>query len=744
MMNQVFLKNGLPVVCQVPSPLLDEHSVLVEVHYSFISSGTERATIAQASKPLITQLASNINAYTIKIKECLKNHGFATTLALIKEKQHQTLPLGYSCSGKIIGVGKAVKNLYIGDFVACAGSEFAFHANIVKVPYQLVCKLATNNHLKHASITTIGSIALQGIRRANIQLGEKICILGLGLLGQLSTQLAKLSGAQIFGIDIQQSRLDLAQHYGAFRTFYNDENVVREILFATDHHGVDTTIITASSASGELLQQAMEITRRKGKVIIVGDIKLDFDRNPFYAKEIDLLISCSYGPGRYDTSYEQEGIDYPFAYVRWTEQRNLALFSSLIEQGQIDITQLISNEYAIENAADAFINLQKNSSLGTIISYTPSNEPPKNNAIVSQQNFVALPFIKPQKKIRVGVVGIGGFAKTKLLPTLQAINNVTIDALADINVAQLISLSKVYQATIVSNSYTQLASNRDLDAVVIATPHSIHTQQALHCMTYGKAVFLEKPAAINFEQLHTLAMFMLANPKSLLCVDFNRAHAPYIQKIKQALLNRRNPVIIQYSVNAGFLPLSHWTQSSAQGGRLIGEACHIIDLFCFLTDAHPRSLQISVLQTNNPSVSGTDNISMQLSMSDGSICSLLYTAQGNFKASKEYCSIFFDGKTIIMDDYKKLEGYGISKSFNASCSIGDKGHANLLKQFFKELSNDNPTMPIPFTRIYITTLISIVAHELALAGGGSYFFTDNDFIFDGTAFQFRASPNATL
>ena len=735
-MNQIFLQKGSPALLNVPQPLLDDNSVLVQVHYSFISSGTELATINNAAQSLVGKFAANIHTNSLKLRASIHEHGLAATVALLKEKQHQIIPLGYSCSGQVVAIGKNITQLHIGDYVACAGSEFAYHADIIKVPQNLTCKLASNKHLKQASITTIGAIALQGIRRANIQLGDKVCVIGLGLLGQLSVQLAKLSGAHVIGIDIQQERLDLAATQGASLVLNNnDGNCVNEVMFATGHHGADITIITAASASGALLQQAMELTRRKGKVILVGDVKLDFDRNPFYTKEIDLLISCSYGPGRYDTTYEAEGKDYPFAYVRWTEQRNMALFSNLVENGTLAIDALISHEHPITAIDTAFSKLQTQQSLGTVLAYHPTTMNPATVNPAGSGTITVLPFKKRAQTIRTGIVGVGGFSKTKLLPLINALKKVTITALVDTNTAQLISLGRVYGATSINNSYTKIVTDTELDAVVIATPHHLHARQTLDCLMYGKAVLVEKPLAVTFEQLKEVTAFMHQNPKSLVCVDFNRSHAPFIQKIKTAITQRKNPLLIHYRVNAGYLPLSHWTQSAANRGRLIGEACHIFELFCFLTDAQPVSLQINPLHPQSDNITTTDNFIAQVNMSDGSRCSLLYSSLGHNSMSKEYMELFFDGKSIIMDDYKKLEGFGLASSFNEDVKRADKGHQNLIAAFFASLDNETPKMPIPFERIYTTTLLSLIADKLARKGGGCYEFTPLDFSGDETAFQ---------
>jgi len=717
-MKQVFLKKGAAVIHEIPAPLLSPNTLLVQVHYSFISTGTEFATITASGTSLLQKATSNTKKSLDKVMGAIKDNGLSGTYALIQEKMHQYMPIGYSCTGQVIAIGANITNFRIGDYVACAGAQFANHANIVSVPENLVVKIVNQDFLKQTSLTTIGAIALQGVRRANLQLGESVCVIGLGLIGQLTVQLAKLSGSTIFGIDLVPSRLDLAREFGAQYT-YNpaQENLYKEIDFATGHKGVDTTIITAASASGEILQQAMNITRRKGKVILVGDVKLDFDRDAFYAKEIDLLISCSYGPGRYDQSYELEGHDYPYAYVRWTENRNMQFFASLVQEKKISIDKLIDHEFSVTNAEKAYEQLQSKQSLGIVLAY--EQEPIRFISEVSQKTSSKsyTPYKAPQNTLNIACVGVGGFAKTTLLPIITNIKNSKLVSIIDPNSSLGLTLSDVYK-TSYHNDYRTVCDNPDIHAVVIATPHYLHTEQALACLHSGKAVFVEKPAAVTFEQLEQLKTFFKNNTQSLYCADFNRSSAPIITKIKSVISKRNNPMMVTYRMNAGFLPLDHWTQSAQNRGRIIGEACHIFELFCFLTDAQPLSISVSALNPIQKSLTPTDNISVQLSMADGSSCTLLYTALGDSNAGKERMEIFFDGKTIVMQDYKELTGYGLPASFNTKSKNSDKGHKILLTQFFTQAQSQNFIAPIPISRILLATEISLIVDKLARSGGG--------------------------
>ncbi|MFH1254713.1 MAG: bi-domain-containing oxidoreductase [bacterium] len=732
-MKQVFLKKGQVKLYQIDIPLLDQNSILVRVDYSFISSGTEFATVAASGKSIFEKAYSNFNQNIQKVTGAIKDNGLAATFALIHEKLDTVMPLGYSCSGQVISVGKNVDGFFVGDYVACAGSGHANHADVVVVPKNLAVKIQNHKMLKQCSLTTIGAIALQGIRRANLELGQKVCVIGLGLIGQLTSQLAKLSGCQVYGIDVQESRLNLAKKLGADFMF-NPRNcdIIKEIEWATSQHGIDTTVITAAGKDGQIIQQAMQMTRRKGKVVLVGDVKIDFDRDPFYSKEIDFLISCSYGPGRYDDAYEKRGLDYPYDYVRWTENRNMELFSQLVQEEKILIDPLVSSEFDLSNVESAYQSLQTKESLGIVLCYKTARENLEKEILENQNvitdsniaasNYVAKNFIA-SSNTTLGVIGVGGFCKIKLLPFISKIKNVQIDSMIDANATNLINISNQYKVQNTGNDYRKLLDNDKVNAVLIATPHCLHADQAIDCMAAGKAAFVEKPAAVNYEQLEKLNTFLTQksaqNQNILYCVDFNRSFSPFVKKIKEVVKNRNNPMLINYRMNAGFIPKDHWINSPANGGRIIGEACHIFELFCFLTDSEPVSISVESINSNNDSVKSADNFVAQIRMSDGSCCSLLYTSIGSAESGKERMELFFDGKSIIMNDYYELNGFGLPKSFDSKSKTQDKGHEALLQEFFIATQTPSFQPPIPFERILLATEISLIVDELIKTGSNS-------------------------
>lgn len=713
-MRQVFLHKGAVVVKEICEPIMDDYAVLVAVRYSFISSGTESATLAQASEngPL-----SNISHKMKKVLESVASHGIEGTAALIKSKlQGELQALGYSCSGRVIAVGKLVRTLRVGDYVACAGAGFAHHADLVCVPEHLVVRVA-QECLKEASITTIGAIALQGLRQADVKLGETVCVIGLGLLGQLTMQLAKRAGCTVIGIDLIKERLDLAKKIGADYVLHaTDDAVFTDINYITHHYGVDATIITAAAKQDTIIQQAMELTRKRGVVVLVGDVTLQFDRAPFYSKEIDLRISCSYGPGRYDPLYEGQNVDYPFAYVRWTENRNMQAFVKLIEKRELAINELITQQTTVEHIAQAYGHLQEKSSLGVLVAYEAVQEMHTVPSVsVGQQRFIPA---RIPDVIRVGMIGAGGFAKVKLMPIISKLADVKLNAIADADVTAALNSAQLYKAAKICTDYTEFFKEDCVDAIVIASPHKYHCAQTIEALSQGKAVFIEKPMVTSWQQLEQMRAFLKQHPESMLSVDYNRSFAPFIQKIKNVLQARKQPLIMHYRMNAGFIDKQHWVQTEVGAGRIIGEACHIIDLFCYITDSRPLSVSVESMYSSDENVFPTDNFSMQMSFEDGSVCSLLYTSVGNTKLSKERMELFFDGKSIIMDDFFTLQGYGLYPGFDEYSRSQDKGHAALLQSFFQALKEPLFTPPIDYKRLDLVSELALIVDGLACKGGG--------------------------
>ncbi|KKP36076.1 MAG: Oxidoreductase, NAD-binding domain protein [candidate division TM6 bacterium GW2011_GWF2_32_72] len=719
-MRQVFLDKGLTSVKEVCEPALNDNSVLVSVHYSFVSSGSELTTISASGKNFISDVPQKIKS----VMESISLGGSFRTKSVIKNKLADELSvIGYSCSGCVIAVGKKVKKFRPGDYVACAGAGFANHADIVCVPENLVVRVALQENLRAASLTTLGTIALHGIRRARVELGEVVAVVGLGLIGQLTVQLAKLSGCKVIGIDIDDARTALAKEMGA-DVVYNalTDDVEKDISFLTHRYGVDCTVITAASLGEIVIQQAVEITRKKGRVVVVGDVDLKFDRNPFYQKEIDFLVSFSYGPGRYDKEYEQGNKDYPYAFVRWTENRNMQAFVNLIEAGSLNLEHIVSDEISVDRVCDAYELLKNKKRLGLILSFLPKDDnqflPARTNETLDLADFKFVPAIK-DKNIRLGVIGAGGSEKIDLLSIMSKVGNLKIDAIVDTDVARSLNTCKFFGAKKCFIQEDALFEEDNVDAVLIASEHKFHCDQAIKALSKGKAVYLEKPMVTDFEQFDRLTAFLAKNPGVSFCVGYSRSFAPFIQKIKKAVEGRRTPLIASYRVNSGLTNEECWAQAEKGAGKIIGEACHFIDLFCFLTDSEPVAVSVESLKPSGDDLFPTDNYSAQISFADGSICTLIFTSLGHKSMGEERLELFFDSKSIVMEDYKSLQGFGLPRFFNEIAKEPDKGHEELVKRFFKGLKASRFVSPIGVHRLNKVAKLTLVIDSLACRGGGS-------------------------
>lgn len=717
-MRQLFLEKGTVAIKEVCEPLLDDHSILVSVHYSFISSGTEIAEIVHAKQNV---LFSNVPQKIKQLFETAAMQAADNADPFMQERlRGMAQQLGYSCSGHVIAIGKKIQAVRVGDFVACAGAGVANHADIVCVPEHLVVKLSDESHLKNGSVAAIGAIALQGIRRAEVQIGETVCVIGLGLLGQLTVQLAKQAGCRVVGIDGMQERLNLAASLGADKVFqHGEQKIVHDVHYFTNQYGADATIVTAASKSDLVIQQAMEMTRKKGSVVLVGDVGLHIEREPFYAKEIDFKISCSYGPGRYDSAYEK-GQDYPYAYVRWTENRNMQAVVALIEKGCLAIDRMITTYINFHDISKTQQTFDQQRSLGAILKYKDGKH--AHHMTTKEHSFERPQEIRfaPARKneINVGLIGAGNFAQSTLMPIVRDMANLNLTTIVDTNAAKSFGISHQYGAARVLVNDTELALYDHVDAVLIASPHKYHADQALRALSQGKAVFLEKPMVTDFDQLEHFKVFLKNNPSIPFCVDYNRSFAPFITKIKRAIAQRSSPLVIHYRMNVGFIPKEDWTKAESGAGRLIGEACHIFDLFCFLTESKPRSVSVEALQSSYDNLFPTDNFSVQISFNDGSICSLLYTSLGDSGLGMERMELFFDSKAIVMDDYMALRGYGLPKAFNDYVQDPDRGHRALVSRFFNGLLRQQYSPLIPHERLLSVAELTLIIDKLACEGGG--------------------------
>ncbi len=698
-MKQVFNKKGEIIIEEIPAPMISDDEILVQVYYSCISTGTELSNLKSSSRSLYRKVLDKPQNIT-KVLKWIKEKGITQTISRVKTKIENRNPLGYSASGIVLEVGKNIKRFKFGDRVACAGAGIANHAEFIDVPENLTVNVPEDLSLHLASTITLGGIALQGVRRCNPVLGELIVVAGLGILGQLTVQFLKLTGCRVIAIDIQQERIKKAISLGADYGFNpKDSDIVEEIINITGGHGADSVIITACSKDSTLIKQSMEMCRKKGKIVIVGDIGLNLDREQFYVKELDLLISTSYGPGRYDEKYELKGMEYPYAYIRWTENRNMQEYIKLLSEKRINAEPLISKIYPIEKAGDAFEDIKSGTQkpLISILEYSKDTKPERK--ILFNKKVIK------EGKIKVGIIGTGQFTQEVHLPNLEKLNNIyDIHALCSKTGANIDLLGKKYGSYIITTDYREILKDKDIDMVIISTRHNLHAKIAIEAAKAGKAIYLEKPMALDNNDLSNLVGVLKDNQVPF-TVGFNRRFSPLAIKIKEVIKKRIEPLIINYRFNAGFIPLDHWVHTEEGGGRNIGEACHIYDLFNFFIEDEVLLINAYSIDPKTDKYCSSDNFIANFKYKDGSVCNLIYTSLGNKDVPKEQMDIYFDGKTIFLDDYRELKIFDLNKkSFIKEGQ--DKGQYNELKSFGEGLKNNREDLIIPIWQITQATRTS--------------------------------------
>ena len=671
---------------QVPSPQVSEKSLLVRVAHSSISIGTEIAGVKMSALPLYRR-ALKQREHAKRVLQMMRDQGAKRTWDRVTGQLAAGLPTGYSAAGEVLEVGEQVDGFRPGDLVACAGAGIANHAELIDVPVNLAVKIPSGLGTAYASTVAIGSIAMQGVRRANVTLGETIVVVGLGLLGQITLQLLRASGCRVIGIDLDRSRVELGIENGLnFGISPADENWVERVHKLSDGFGADAAIVTAATSSNEVISQAMQCCRKKGRVVLVGDVGLNLNRSDLYKKELDFLISCSYGPGRYDAAYEEGGQDYPLPYVRWTEGRNMEEYLRLLAEGRVNLASLQPRTFPIDCATEAYDSLKSEGKKPLIVLL----EYPKSEA--AYQRTVSLRAPKPKsERIRVALVGAGGFAQGMHLPNLLKLrSDFELRCVMSRTGGNARAAATQYEATYCTTEYKQVLDDADVDLVLIATRHNTHGRMVLEALQAGKNVFVEKPLTIFPEELDAIEDFYRSaqNPP-LLMVGFNRRFSPPIQRAKEVLAKRTTPLIVNYRMNAGYIPQEHWIQGEEGGGRNLGEACHIYDLFNALTGSEYLAISAQSILPGSKQWKKNDNFVANISYADGSVCSLTYTALGDKGFAKETMEIFADGKVISLEDYKSLSISG-GKHKGWRSTTQHKGQLEELKALADTLLRNQP------------------------------------------------------
>ena len=697
------LKDGAMQIMQVPFPALNAGQVLVRNHYSLISAGTEGKTVKDARLGYIGKARARKEEVK-KVIQTAKTIGLFETYKMVMNKLDAPSALGYSCAGEIIAVADDVKDFKIGDKVACGGSG-AVHAEVVAISVNLCVKLNDDADLKSACFTTVGAIAMQGIRQADLRLAENCVVIGLGLIGQITVSLLKASGVNVIAIDIDPNQVTKAKMMGAdIALSRNDELLSNKINDFTNGYGADAVIITASTSSNDPIELAGEICRKKGKVIIVGAVPTGFSRKNYYIKELELKMSCSYGPGRYDAEFEEEGIDYPYAYVRWTETRNMQAFAKLLQDQKIAIDKIITHEFAFSNAKSAYDLILERSEpfAGIVLKYDIEKK---------LESKVVLNQTKKASKVNIGLIGAGSFAQNILLPRIANTDSSFV-GLTTGKSNNAINISQKYKFNYCTNEVNDLFVDENINTIFITTRHDSHFEYVKKGVENGKNVFVEKPLCLNEEELNILKSDIEKHNGNIM-VGFNRRFAPLLQMIKSKT-SSDSPVSIHYRINAGLVAADHWTQNpKIGGGRIIGEVCHFIDLCAFISGSKVKYVSgFSMLTAGNTE----DTVTINLIMENGSIANICYYANGSKDLAKERIEVYNGGNTYILDDFKSLNMFG--KSNKKIEQKQDKGHQQEIIEFINSIK-EGKSNPIAFEEIYNSMLATFKAITSIRSNGQS-------------------------
>ena len=699
------MRSAQPKLVDVPVPSPNPGQVLIRTQASLLSAGTERTLVEFAGKSLVGKARSRPDLLQQAIQKA-RREGWRKTLDASLNRLAEPMPLGYSSAGEIIGLGPGVPEFKLGQRVAAAGGGYAVHAEYALVPTKLLAHVPDNVSPEAAAFSTLGAIALHGFRLAEVQLGARVAVIGLGLLGQLAASLAAAAGCQVFGIDLDESRVKLARKRGHQAVLR--EGAENKALRVAGGQGFDAVLICADTPSSDPVQLAAEIARDRANIVAIGAVGLEIDRRIYYAKELNLIVSRSYGPGRYDPGYEEAGFDYPISYVRWTEGRNLQAFVDLLASGQIEVDTLISHRFAIDEAPAAYeLISSKQSFLGVLITYPDAKRKPKPRVEFNAPAKVG------KDKLRLGILGAGVFARNTLLPALKGLPGLQLGAIASSSGRSAADLAAKFGFAYAASDPAELIKDKSIDVLAVLTRHNLHAEQILAGLKAGKAVFCEKPPALNETELASIEKQLAAKKAPLFTVGYNRRFAPLGLQMKAFLDQSSAPLTALYRINAGELPADHWTRDPAQGGgRLLGEVCHFIDFITFLVDQPPSSVFAQAL----PHQGGTeeDSLMLQLAFPDGSLASISYLANGDRALPKEFIEVYRAGLVATLDDFTALNTTQNGRT-QRSKATQDKGHRAIWQAFLSSLKAGSPP-PIPYDQLMAVSRATLAAGKSFQSG----------------------------
>ena len=686
------LKSGATILEEVPAPMVKSGCVLIKTTRTLVSLGTERMLVEFGKANLIDKARQQPD----KVKQVLdkiKTDGLEPTVKAVFNKLGQPMPLGYCNVGKVVAVGRGVTEFQIGDRVASNGP----HAEYVCVPQNLVAKVPENVSDDEAAFTVIGSIGLQGIRNLNPQLGETIVVTGLGLVGLVTAQLLRANGCNVIGIDFDQQKVDIAKEKGI--NAINPATGVDPVSFVeenTDNVGADGVIITASAKGDEIIHQACQMSRKRGRIVLVGVIGMNMRRDDFYKKELSFQVSCSYGAGRYDEEYEQKGHDYPLPYVRWTEKRNFQAILNAISNGGLDVKSLITEVVDLENYEEIYGDMRKRGSIASIIKYP------------EEENAASVVAIEGKKMApsqgKIGIIGAGNYTSSTVVPCLTKAG-ANIKYIASAGGLNAKVLAKKAGAEMATSDYQEILKDQEVDMVIVTTRHNLHAKMVLESLQAGKSVFVEKPLCLNIDELQQIEeAYKQAGDKVILTVGFNRRFSPFATKLKQMIGD--GPKNIIATMNAGFIPPEMWVHDlEVGGGRIIGEACHFIDLCSYFAGSKVKAVCMNAMGENPQE--NTDNATIMIKYENGTNAVINYFANGSKAYQKERVEVFSQERVFILDNWRRLEGFG-AKGFSRMKGTMDKGQGVEFSQLNERLVNGGEAL-IPFESIINTTKASFAA-----------------------------------
>jgi predicted dehydrogenase/threonine dehydrogenase-like Zn-dependent dehydrogenase len=704
------LRSGQVIAQEVPAPELRDGGILVQTHFSAISAGTERAKL-EAGEMSLVQKALHRPDLVRQVLDYARTSGVKAAYQKVRSRLETFSSLGYSCSGMVLAVGGGAAEFNVGDHVACAGVGYANHAEVNFVPRNLAVRVPNGVRLEHAALTTIGAIAMQGLRQSQATFGETVAVIGAGLVGVLTVQLSKAAGCRVIAIDTNAERAKQATNFGAEIGIVADDDRLTETIRGIAPAGVDAALLTAATSSAEPIELAASIVRDRGRIVVVGDVSMAISRRTAYAKELSIVCSRSYGPGRYDPLYEEEGIDYPIGYVRWTERRNMEAFLNLLASGAMDVSQLITRRYPVHEAGKAYAALAERKAYTILLEYLQTSHPQP----ISQSRAEGAKRPKTEGMLRIGCIGAGGFARDVIFPVLQQAKGVVLESVASVSGITAESARRSV-GFLRAQTPSEMLQNPDVNALFILSRHDSHAPYVASAIASRKAVFVEKPLAISREQLALIVDAYRKQEREghppFLMVGFNRRFAPFVGRIRDFFAGRREPMLVHARVNAGYIPRDHWTQQMGGGGRIVGELCHFVDSARSMIGCSIERVFAAALPDG--SRYNRDNVAVTLSFGDGSIANLVYLANGDKSVPKEHFEIFCEGAVARLEDFRSLELSRNGKT-SESRSQRDKGHRNELHLTLEAISSGG-NAPIPFAELVEVTSACLAIEDAISTG----------------------------